>query len=60
VAQALDTEEKLPAVENHGFTIVDFHPERLTLQFFRWSPEMKEQALDTLEPFQRVDLHPRG
>jgi hypothetical protein len=59
-AQSLLADERLAAVENHGFVIADFQPERVSLRFFRWNPELSEDALDTLEAFRTVELAGRG
>jgi hypothetical protein len=47
----LEIEEGLPALEENGFTIADFTPERVTLRYFKWKLGRAEAALDTLEPF---------
>jgi hypothetical protein len=49
-------EEGLPALEENGFTIADFTPERVTLRYFRWKLGRPEAALDTLEPFRVTNL----
>ena len=48
--------EGLPALEENGFTIADFSPERVTLRYFRWKLGQPESVLDTLEPFRTTDL----
>ena len=52
----LDVEEGLPTLEDNGFTIADFTPERVRLRYFRWKLENPEAALDTLEPFRVTDI----
>ena len=52
----LDVEEGLPTLEENGFTIADFTPERITLRYFRWKLGRPEAALDTLEPFRVTTL----
>ncbi|RPI54317.1 MAG: hypothetical protein EHM55_11240 [Acidobacteria bacterium] len=52
----LEMEEGLPALEENGFTIADFTPERVTLRYFRWKLGRPEAALDTLEPFRVTNL----
>jgi hypothetical protein len=52
----LDVEEGLPALEENGFTIADFTPDRVTLRYFRWKLGRPEAALDTLEPFRVTEL----
>jgi hypothetical protein len=52
----LEVNEGLPALEENGFTIADFTPERVTLRYFRWKLGRPEAVLDTLEPFRVTDL----
>ena len=52
----MDVEEGLPALEENGFTIADFTPERVTLRYFSWKLGRPEAALDSLEPFRVTDL----
>jgi hypothetical protein len=52
----LDVEEGLPALEENGFTIADFTPERVTLRYFKWKLGVPEAALDMLEPFRVTEL----
>lgn len=52
----LDVEEGLPALEENGFTIVDFTPERVTMRYFKWKLGRSEASLDTLEPFRVTEL----
>ena len=56
----LEVEEGLPTLEENGFTIADFTPERVTLRYFRWALGQPEAALDTLEPFRVTNLVARG
>jgi len=56
----LEVEEGLPTLEENGFTIADFTPERVTLRYFRWTLGQPEAALDTLEPFRVTTLAARG
>ncbi len=55
----LEVEEGLPTLEENGFTIADFTPERVTLRYFRWKLGRPEAALDTLEPFRVTNLDVR-
>ena len=52
----MEVEEGLPALEENGFTIADFTPERVTLRYFSWKLGRPEAALDTLEPFRVTNL----
>ena len=52
----LDVEEGLPTLEENGFTIADFTPEKITLRYFSWKLGRPEAALDSLEPFRVTQL----
>jgi hypothetical protein len=52
----LDVDEGLPALEENGFTIAEFTPDRVTLRYFKWKLGRPEAALDTLEPFRVTEL----
>jgi len=54
--EGLEVEEGLPALEENGFTIADFTPERVILRYFSWKLGRPEAALDTLEPFRVTTL----
>ena len=58
--EGLEVEEGLPTLEENGFTIADFTPERVTLRYFSWKLGRPEAALDTLEPFRVTNLVARG
>jgi len=48
----LDMSEDLTPLEQHGFTLVDFLPDRVTLRFFKWDVKTQApDAIDGLEPF---------
>jgi hypothetical protein len=53
----LDLEERVKPIEQHGFTLVDFTPDKIVLRFFKW--DVKSQAvdaIDTLQPFHTAEL----
>jgi len=53
----LDVEESVAPVEDHGFTLVDFLPDRMVLQQFKWDVDRESlDAIDRLEPFYRTEL----
>jgi hypothetical protein len=52
----MDVEEGLPALEENGFSIADFTPERITLRYFRWKLGQPESDLDKLDPFRVTTL----
>jgi hypothetical protein len=53
----VDLEEQVKPIERHGFTLVDFMPDRMTLRFFKWDVNTEPaEAMDTLEPFHTAEL----
>lgn len=56
-SQYLDFEEQVPAIEEHGFTLVDFERDRIVAQLFKWDVNSQPvDAIDTLQPYYRVEL----
>jgi hypothetical protein len=50
-------EEQVKPIEQHGFTVADFTPEKIVLRLFKW--DIKTQpvdAIDTLQPFHTAEL----
>ena len=55
----LDLEETMPPVEDHGFTLVDFHRDRIVLRQFTWDVDREPvDAIDRLEPYFTTELEP--
>jgi hypothetical protein len=53
----LDLEEQVKPIEQHGFTLVDFLPDKIVLRFFKWDKNSQSvEAIDTLEPFHTAEL----
>lgn len=53
----LDLREEIRPVEQHGFTIADFHPDRIALRFFKWNVQSEATAaIDSLMPFHSATL----
>ena len=53
----LDMEEQVKPIEQHGFTVVDFTPDKMTVRLFKWNIKTQPvDAIDTLEPFHTVEL----
>lgn len=53
----LDVEESVAPVEEHGFTLADFLPDRIVLRQFRWDAKSQPvDAIDRLESFYTTDL----
>jgi hypothetical protein len=53
----LDFPEQIKPIEQHGFILADFTPDKIVLRFFRWDVKTQPvEAIDTLAPFQTVEL----
>ncbi len=53
----LDIEESVAPIEDHGFTLCDFLPDRIALRQFRWDVDRQPvEAIDRLEPFYTTEL----
>jgi hypothetical protein len=53
----LRMEEQVQPIEQHGFTLTDFMPDKVVLRMFKWDVKtQKPEDIDTLEPFRVVEL----
>jgi hypothetical protein len=53
----LDLSEQIKPIEQHGFTLVDFTPDKMILRFFTWDVKSQPvEAIDTLQPFHTTEL----
>jgi hypothetical protein len=53
----IDLREEVAPVEQHGFTMADFLPDRIDLRFFKWDVNTAgPDAIDSLEPFHMTQL----
>jgi hypothetical protein len=53
----LDLAETIKPIEQHGFTLVDFTPDKMVLRVFKWDRNTQGvEAIDTLEPFHTAEL----
>jgi hypothetical protein len=53
----VDVHEDVSPIEQHGFTMVDFLPDRIDLRFFKWERNVDSpDAIDSLEPFHVAQL----
>ena len=53
----LDIEEPVAPIEEHGFTLVDFHPDSIALRQFKWDVKSQPvEAIDQLEAFYTTQL----
>ena len=49
--------EDVKPIEQHGFTLVDFTPDKIVLQFFKWDWKAQSvEDIDTLRPFHKTEL----
>jgi hypothetical protein len=56
-SKLLDFEEEIKPIEQHGFTLVDFTPDKMTLRFFKWDINSQPvDAIDSLQPFHTAEL----
>jgi len=54
--QRIEIEEGQKALEENGFLILDFTPEKITARFFKWNIRLPDEAMDHLEPFRVTEL----
>jgi hypothetical protein len=54
--QRLQVEETQKPIEENGFSIFDFTPDKITVRYFKWSVNMPEEAMDRLEPFRTSEF----
>ncbi len=53
----LDLQEDVTPIEQHGFILADFLPDRIVVRLHRWDVKTQPlDAIDTLEPFHTVEL----
>jgi hypothetical protein len=53
----LDLDEQIKPIEQHGFTLVDFTPDKMVLRVFKWDRKTQPvEAIDTLQPFHTAEL----
>jgi hypothetical protein len=53
----LNVAEAVKPIEQHGFTLLDFTPDRITIRLFRWDVKTRPvEAIDGLEPFYTTEL----
>ena len=54
----LELDEQVKPIEQHGFTLADFTPDKIGLQFVKWDIKTQSvDAIDTLQPFHTTELH---
>lgn len=55
----LDLEETFAPIEDHGFTLVDFLPDRVIVRLFAWDVDREPvEAIDDLQPVFTTELEP--
>ena len=56
-SQVLDFKEDVKPIEQHGFTLVDFTPDKMVLRIFKWDINSQTvDAIDQLQPFHVAEL----
>jgi hypothetical protein len=49
--------EEVKPIEQHGFTVADFLPDKIVLRLFKWDLHTQPpEAIDSLEPFHTTEL----
>jgi hypothetical protein len=57
VPNDLEVDEAIPAIEQNGFIIADFLPDRISVRFFRWDRRTQTAAdMETLVPFRTIEM----
>jgi len=57
----LDVTDRFPPIRENGFTVVDFHRDRIEAALFRWNGQQQPVAdIPALQPFERMVLQPTG
>ena len=54
--QHIEMEEKQPCLEENGFLIMDFFPEKVGIKYFRWRPRNGDESIASLAPFRTTEL----
>ena len=44
----LDMDEQVKPIEQHGFTLVDFTPDKMVLRLFKWDGKRKPSKQSTI------------
>jgi hypothetical protein len=57
----VDLDEQVKPIEQHGFTVADFTPDKIVLRMYKWDIKTQPvEALDTLQPFHTAELNRPG
>jgi hypothetical protein len=56
----VDMAEEIKPIEQNGFTLADFLPDRIVLRLFKWDNKTPVESIDTLEPFHTKTLGRAG
>ena len=52
----IEMEETQPCLEENGFLIMDFSPEKIIANFFRWNPALGDESIAHLTPFRVTEI----
>ncbi len=55
-ATSITMERNIDPIEKNGFSIIDVTPEQITARLFAWRPPDTIEGIDTLEPFDVVEI----
>ncbi len=56
IATGIGIKETLAPLEMNGFTLVDFLPDRVECQMYRWKLDRPESELEAMQPFHRFTI----
>ena len=56
VPTGLEVKETLAPLENNGFTLVDFTPEKIAFRMYQWKVGRPDSEIDSLQPFHQFTL----
>ena len=52
----IEMDEKQPCLEENGFLLMDFVPDKVIVKYFRWLPKLGDQSIASLTPFRETEL----
>jgi hypothetical protein len=55
--RSMEADERQTALEENGFTILDFTSDSIVARMFKWNVRVADDLIDTLEPFRTVEMH---
>jgi hypothetical protein len=52
----VEIDEGLKPIEENGFLIADFAPDKITARFFKWNAAMPDETIGRIEPFRSTEM----